>query len=275
MKGFIEFQNAINRSYALEKTGVPDPRKLSKEEKDALEIKVKVEKGSSIFQINLPDQLVNLGGKVIDKMDPTTLAISGVAIATMWFGTIAWKQFLQYRKEKRESEVNSESERAHLETMQFMSEQETKRAKMLTDFAEKVSYVDNTSRFSDDARIDLLKSLSHASVAEIDGVAMDDDLVKQLTKNARRKSEEVRLDGTYRVRRNDTTDPDVFKVRLENVENSSIIDATVQDDSITTPIKVAIQQAEWQRIPVELKVNAKSLEGTIRNAVVIGLKDNI
>ncbi|STQ68424.1 MULTISPECIES: hypothetical protein [Hafnia] len=35
MKGFIEMQAQINKSYALVKYGVPDPRKLSKEEKEA------------------------------------------------------------------------------------------------------------------------------------------------------------------------------------------------------------------------------------------------
>jgi len=271
MKGFIDLQNAINRAVALEKTGVPDPRKLSKEERDEIEIQIRVEKGSSILEVNFQELITTLGVKAVGTMDPVTLTVTILGLAAVWGSTTAFKGYLQHRKEVRETEVKSESEREHLSTMRFLSERESERAKMLVDLAAQLSSVDNSARFADDARGEILKRFATAQTTEIDGVVLDDDLAKELTKNARRKSEDVRLDGEYRVLRNDTTDSEAFKVRLENSRTGAVIDARVQDDSLTTPIKSAIQVAEWSRTTVNLKVNAKSLDGTIKNAVVIGL----
>ena len=38
-------------------------------------------------------------------------------------------------------------------------------------------------------------------------------------------------------------------------------------------LKNRIQQAEWLREPIKLRINAKSLDGEIKNAVVIGLQE--
>lgn len=269
MKGFIELQSAIYKSVAIERYG-PGGR-LTTKEREELEIKVKVGKGSSIYDIDLQSVVTALIHKAVPTMDPTTAAITVIGLGLIWAGGSAWKNYLEHRRIVRSEEIKSESERVHLESMQFMSQEETKRMELLTKLMAKVPAVDNASQITDDARVSLLKSFRSADESTIGDIDLDSEVTNSLVQNARRKSIEIRLDGTYRVIKNDITDPSAFKVRLRNTVNKSEIEARVQDDSVNDALKTAIQLAEWNREPIALRVNAKSLDGEIKNAVVIGL----
>ncbi|KZY98737.1 MAG: hypothetical protein CMH97_10460 [Oceanospirillaceae bacterium] len=271
MKGFIELQSAIYKAVAIERYG-PGGR-LSQAERDELEFKIKVGKGSSIYNIDLQSLATTLINKAVPTMDPTTAAVTIVSLALVWAGRSAWNSYLDNRKNIRADELKSEVEREHLQTLQFMSEEETKRMALLQRVIEQVPTVDNASRLTDDARGDVLKMLRRTESASIGEIDLDPEIAMTLAKNARRKSVEVRLDGEYRIIKNDITDPDAFKVRLRNTKNKSEVEARVQDDSVNDALKNRIQQAEWLREPIKLRINAKSLDGEIKNAVVIGLQE--
>lgn len=267
MKGLVDFQSAINRSVALSKYGVPDPRKLTKEEKDQLEFTVKIEEGSTILDIDL-QQIIT---EAIKCMDGTTAAITVLGLGLIWGGTTAFKAYLNHRKEIRALEAKSEEDRETLKTLYVMSKEETERTKLLVSIVKNNPDLDNASRFAYDAKTDLLKSFTHAEYAEIDNVELDSETSKILIKNARRKSEEIRLDGDYKILRNDTSDITAFKVRIQNLKTNDIIDALVQDETLDQRNKQLLQNAEWNRKPVHLSINAKSLDGEIKNAVVISV----
>ncbi|HET9646182.1 MAG TPA: hypothetical protein VFP68_23150 [Burkholderiaceae bacterium] len=80
-----------------------------------------------------------------------------------------------------------------------------------------------------------------------------------LVQNARRESEEIRLDGVYRPLKLDWSDPSRFRVKVWNVESNLELDAVVQDDTLTGEYKAILQRAEWSRAPVRLQINAKRL----------------
>lgn len=274
MKGFVEMQAQINRSYALLKYGVPDPRKLSKEEKEAIEIQVNVENGSSLIEVNMDGFMGELAQAVVGKVGPQEIVITILGTALIWGGVVLFKKYLDDRKEIRMSEVKSESDREHLSTMRFMSEQETRRTELLTNLIERKPQLDNMERLAYDAKTDLVKSFAKAETAEIDGVVLDAALAKTLTANARRKSMEIRLDGNYRIEKVDSTDPECFKVQVRNVESDLRISCIVQDvflDAIEH--KKALQQAEWDRKPVHLSINAKELDGEIKSAVILFVRE--
>ncbi|CAH3483262.1 hypothetical protein ACUNHK_02150 [Serratia sp. IR-2025] len=273
MKGFIEMQSQINKSYALLKYGVPDPRKLSKEEKESIEIQVVVEEGSSIIEVNMDGLLGEVAHAVVGKMGPQEIIITILGTALIWGGVSLFKKYLEDRKEVRMAELKKESDREHLSTIQFMSEQETKRTELLTQLINEKPKLDNMERLAHDAKTDLVKSFSKAETAEVAGVVLDQELTKTLTTNARRKSVEMRMDGIYRIEKVDSTDPEAFKVQVRNVETDLRISCIVQDvflDAIE--FKRALQQAEWERKPVHLSINAKQLDGEIKSAIILYVK---
>lgn len=274
MKGFVEMQAQINRSYALLKYGVPDPRKLSKDEKEAIEIQVNVESGSSLIEVNMDGFIGSITQSVVGKMGPQEIVITVLGAALIWGGVILIKKYLEDRKEVRMAEVKKESEREHFSTMRFMSEQETKRTELLAKLISEKPDLDNMERLAHDAKTDVIKSFAKADTAQIDGVVLDSDLAKALTTNARRKSMDIRLDGNYRIEKVDSTDPDIFKVQVRNVDTDLRIPCIVQDIFLdAAEHKNDLQKAEWDRKPVHLSINAKTLDGEIKSAIILYVRE--
>jgi hypothetical protein len=269
MRGLLEFQKGIYQSYAAAKYNTSTKR-LSEEEKKALEIRVDVHDGSSDFEINFQELAVKLIEQLGGKMDPVHVLITVVTIAVLYFGTSAYKSFLETRKDIRTREIADDTQRKTIEALQFTSVQETERTKILTDLARKDHRVESISKLAYDAHSEVIKTLAAGDSSSIDGIPLSSEVAESLTRNARRKSSEVRLDGTYRLVKLDWTDPMKFKVRVFNVETGLHLDAEVQDDSLTGKYKEALREAEWSRSPVTLKINAKFYgDEDYRDAVVV------
>lgn len=269
MKRLLELQKSLYRSYASVKFDAPTKR-LSEEEKDELELKISVKGGSSKFEINFQEIAVKLIEQLGAKMNPTEVLYAVTAIAVLYFGTSAYKSYLENRKEIRSKEVSDETLRQSLETLKFTSAEETKRTQIIADLANRDHRIENITRLAHDAHTEVIKSLTAGSDAKLDEIPLSPSLSEVLTQNARRKSNEVRLDGNYRLLRLDWSDPTKFKVKISNIQTGLKLDAEVQDDSLTGRYKEALKAAEWSRKPVSLKINAKLIgDEDYRDATVI------
>lgn len=273
MKGLIELQSSLNRSYALSQYGVANGNKLSDEERKQLEIQVKVGKGSTLLEIDFQQIIADTLTKAVTQMDPKTIAVTIVALGVVWASRSAFVSFLDYRKEIKREEAKTEAEQIRLESMKFMSAEETKRAAIIASIVKDNVEIKNALAFADSARNELLKSISTADSAEVEGFKISSSTASELMTNARRKSEEIRLDGNYRILRNDTTDITAFKVKVRNEKTLEEFEAAVQDITLTNGTKLILQRAEWNRSLVRLKINAKSLDGDIRDAIVVGISE--
>ena len=269
MRGLLEFQKGIYRSYAAAKYDNPAKR-LSELERDDLEIRVDVHDGSSDLEINYQELAAKLLEQMVGKMDSQDIAITVITIAVLYFGTSAYRSFLENRKETRIKEISDETQRETLAALKYTSEQETQRSKIIADLAKENHKVDNIAQIAFDAQTDVVKAMAAGRSSRVDGIPLEAGIAESLTQNARRRSEEVRLDGVYRLIKLDWTDPDKFKVKVFNTRSGISLDAEVQDDSLTGKYKEALREAEWSRSPVLLKINAKTFGDDIyRNAVVI------
>ena len=195
MKGFLELQQAIYRSYTLSKYNSPNIRLLKKEEREELEIEIRVSDGSSNYEINLQELFLKLIEMVGAKMDPVHVVTMVVSIAVLFFGNSAIRSYLENRKEIREKELKSEEQRAQIEALKFTSEEETKRAKIIADIVKKEPQIENIEKTAHDAQTSLIKSMSSSDEAELQGISIDPEVAHILVTNARKRSEEIRLDG--------------------------------------------------------------------------------
>ncbi len=269
MKGLLEFQKGIYRSYAAAKYDHPGKR-LSEQEREDLEIRVDVKDGSSDLDINYQELAAKLLEQMVGKMDSQDIVVTIVTIAVLYFGNSAYRTFLENRKETRIKEISDETQRETLSALKYTSAQETARAQIIADLARDSSKVDNIAQIAFDAQTDVVKAMAAGKSAKVEGIELTAGIADSLTQNARRKSEEVRLDGVYRLIKLDWTDPNKFKVRVFNTKSGISLDAEVQDDSLTGKYKEALREAEWSRSPVLLKINAKTFgDDAYRNAVVI------
>ncbi|MCZ5105438.1 hypothetical protein SND55_18575 [Escherichia coli] len=267
-------QAQINKSYALAKYGVPDVRKLTKEELDALEIEVTVEQGSSIVEINIDGFLTKLTQELVGKMNATEIMFTVLGAAVIWGGVTVFKRFLDNRKDIRLAEIAKDGEKEHLRTMQIMSEQETKRLRVISEMIAEKPLLDNMDRMSYDAKTQMVKSFVRSDNAQIDGVTIDSEMAKELVTNARRRSSEMRIDGIYRIEEVNNTDPESFKVKVRRVDTDQRLTCVVQDVFLDeSGNKEALQRAEWERKPVHLSINAKHVDGDIKSAVILYVRD--
>lgn len=269
MRGLCEFQKGLYRSYAAAKFDNPTKR-LTDEEKDAFEIKVKVQGGSSTCDIEFQKIAIKLIEELGPRMNPTHVLITVVLIAVLFFGTSAYKSYLNARKETRMKEITDETQKEVLATLRFTSEQETKRNALIGQLVKNDHRLENIERLAHDTHTEIVKSLSAATESKLDGIHLTPDVTDILTQSARRKSNEVRLDGNYRLLKLDWSDSTKFKVKVINTRTGLQIDAVVQDDSLTGKYKEALKAAEWSRTPVALKINAKLFgEDDYRDAIIV------
>lgn len=268
MKGLLELQRGVYRSYAAAKFDNPSKR-LTDAEKDDLEIKVSVGGGSSALEINFPDIATKFIEQMGSRMNPIDLLVTVVSIAVLYFGQSAYRSYLESRKDIRRQEISDETQRRTLEAMTFISEQETKRTEIIANLASKDPRIENIDRLAHDVHTEIVKSMAAGTESKIAGISMSPQLSETLTQNARRKSSEIRLDGEYRLMKLDWSDSLRFKVRVKSVTTGEILDAEVQDESLTGQYKEALKAAEWSRKPVTLSINAKQVDGGSYKDVVI------
>lgn len=268
MQGLIEFQKGLYRSFAAVKYGSPTKR-LSDEEKKALQLSIKVEAGSTDLNIPFEELGKHLITELTGKMQPEYLLISVLGIALMYFGSSFLKTLLDNRKEVRLKEVTDETQRATLEAMRFSSQQETERTKIITQAMARVPNLEAAAAAATEAHSEIVKSASTAASSEIAGVRLEKEAALTLVHNARQQSQEARLDGRYRLLRLDWSDPTSFKVKVFRLADGLELDAEVQDDTLTGEYKDLLKAAEWNREPVLLSINAKRIGETYKNAVIV------
>ncbi len=269
MKGLIDFQKAIYRSYALSKYNSFNINKLTKSEKDDLEIQVKVSKGSSHLGIDFQAALEKFMMGLANKMEPTQIVIIILGIALLYFGHSALRMYLQGRKETRLSEIKSKEAAELIASQKFASEQETKKMEIIAGITNKNKVMGNAKAYAYEAHTGLLKSVKSADSAELQGIEIGGDVAEELVKNARKKAIEVRLDGEYRILAVDATNKDGFKVKIMDTGTLDKFNALVQDKTLDNKYKQIIQEAEWSKSPVKLVINARDVGGEIRGASIL------
>lgn len=269
MKGFIEFQTAIYRTYALANYNSVNVNKLTREEREALELYISVNEGSSRFNIDVQALMENFVARVGDKVTPESLVKIALIVSVAYFGSSITKTYIEDRRLTRISELQSEERIAELETRQYADELDVRRMEILAEATRDEPRASNIREYADDAQRSLVKSVRHVDESSIGGLTLEGDTAQELTKNARREAKEIRLDGLYRVRVVDASQIDVFRIRISNEANGDEFIATVQDETLDNRHREAIREAEWAKQPVRLSINARVLGDEIRQATVI------
>lgn len=271
MEGFIEIQKAVNRAYAESVYGDPSKR-LTDDEKKSLELTVKVEQGSSIFNVELSDAARNLAQALINKMDAKSIAILILGAGLIWSGHSLFAQHLETQRIVKMESAKNERDREVFANMQFMSEQETKRLEVISNLIKQNQQLSRINEIAKESKTNLIKSFSGADEINIEGIFITGEQAESLTRNARSESVQTRIDGAYKVVRVDSSNPDIFKVKISNRDSGQTFEAMVQDETSNDAIKKLIQHAEWSRSFVRLTINAKMIRGQVTGAVIIDAK---
>lgn len=268
MRGFIGLQDSIYRSHTLIRYNTNDLRKLSDDERSELEFDVRVSKGSSQYDADLWRVVEKIGLSAVDKMDPLHLTITVLGLGVLVAGGLSWKWYLQNRTEIRKAEVQSNKDKEFLQTLQFTSKEETARLKIFERAMRNSPMLEEVSVIADEGKDALIRSMRDFDTTKVNNIEVPGGLADELMRSNRRSSEEKEIKGNFKVLRVDTTSPDGFRVRLENVVTGDQITARLRDALADEQQGKDLQRAEWSKKPIYCEIIAHLVDDQVRSAVI-------
>jgi len=269
MRGIIELQSAVYRSYVLTNYGTHNTNRLTRDEKEGLEFEIKVSEGRSISEILGEEAFIEFLKSVSSQMTPEAVVISVLGTALILAGSSVLKNYLQTRAEERREEVRTRSQREMLEHLQFTQQQETERMRLMARAMQTSPALPKIDDESEEAKRALLKNLPADAVANLAGTELEGKLARELVKNPRRRAEEIEFEREFSILRVDTTVPDGFRVRLQSIEGDMVLTAGVRDVMLSERERAVLREAEWTKAPVLAAISAKRRGEEIVEAVIV------
>ena len=257
MPSLLEVQKDINRAYAHIRYDDFNLRRLKEEERDDLEVVVKVKKGSSIFDADLWNQFSKMAEAAIGRMDgnQTVIAVIGVALTIMT--PVVFKAWLKNRTEQRE-----------MDTRVQLSKEETQRLQVM---AEAMRQHPPLEVVRDDAVATankLLKAARPGDNISMKGVQISAEDARELVQPERERANEIELAGDFTVLGNRTDKGDGFRVTVRRIGDGLTVSADVPKE-LPWAQQEAIQKAEWLKAAVHLEIRAEVLRESFSKAVVL------
>jgi hypothetical protein len=263
MSAFLDLQNNIYRTYAKLQYDLPNGRLLTNEDKSYLELMVGVKPGSSLLNVNFEDICKKLIEGAIPKMDGKHFVVLGVSAMLLWTSHAVINGY-----------IASQTEQKKIEASVSLSKEETRRLEIMKEATSVAPYVGINKMMSEEVINKILKGSLHADSITIGGHTFDRKQVEQLIRSERSISNEVRLDGEYRILKVDSSSASSFKVELQDTKTFRSFGAVLQDSTVTKERnKELLQEAEWNRQPINLAINAREVKGDITSAVILDVKD--
>lgn len=260
----VELQHAINRSYARLVHDSSNGRSLTAIERDALKFKAKVEKGSSLIEVNLGEWMEKLSTALVTKMSPEQMVMTVLGVAAVGGTVLAYKSYLRHRSEDKKVDAAMQERIA-------MSKEETRRQEILAQALTAAPTLAYVKEDFDIARTEVLKGIGDATSLTVSGVPLDNGTAVAVARAKRAESKQLQLNGNYEiVQVNWQQEGEVrIKVIAEGTGRSFI--ATLTDQSIEQDQVALLKEAEWSRSPIYLSINATELRGEITTAVIVGV----
>lgn len=267
MQGFLTLQSSVRRTYLTYAKGYRDLRGLDEDSRSKLELSVKVEQGSSIFKVELDEQVKEFGRALLDKVSGRDVIIAILAGGLIFAGQSVWKAHIAENARVRIAEVQSAETRQVLEGVARLSEEETRRMEILGNAYEAVPETRVSEEEASEARQELLKSLPPGYRAVIEGIDLPSEALEEIIKTQRQLSEEVTVQKTYFIERAQTTEGG-FQVRLRDVETNQFVSAGFGEILTSAQERALVWQAFTEKRPILLTLAARQRGEQITSAQI-------
>lgn len=262
MSAFIDLQSNIYRTYGKLHYDRANGKALNKEEKIALELIVQVHPGSSLLKIDYTGLAKEFVKGAINKMEAKDFVTIVIAGFICWSSTTVIKGY-----------IAEQTEQKRIEAQVSLSKEESHRLELMKGVAAQVPYVGINQVLSEEVINKIFKGAANAKSITIGGNTLDHEQVNALIRSERSTTEEVRLDGEYRIMKVDSSNASFFKVELQGADFKRFW-AVLQDVTVTKEQnKQLLQEAEWSKKTINLAVNGKKVKGEITSATILDVKD--
>ena len=259
MEGFLELQRNLRRSFSQIAYKKSTARNLTDEDRNDIELVVRVEKGSSTYTAAFGPALEKLAAAIGDKMDGQTMAATIISLALLYCGRSIWMKSIEAKAKTK-----------GIDAEMHLREQETKRWEMMTDILRNDKVLSEVNEDAEASVNALLKVVATGDKASAQGIALDPSMASQLVTSIRGRSKEVRLDGIYKVTSVDNGNTESPRVRLM-ANDGTEFNALYVEDNWTQEQRQLFQDLIWNKQSAYLRVNAKKIREDVVSAAVVGI----
>lgn len=262
MEAFIDLQKNIYRLYAKLQYDEARSILLTDDDRRALNIFVQISPGSTEATIDLKDAFKKLVEGAINKMEAKHFVILAMIGAISYSTNTMWKDYLHSQNETKKAELQV-----------ALTREESRRLQIFADATKLVPHANTLAIDANEFRNKILKSAKAADSIVVAGQNISREQATNLVRNTRSQSEEVRLDGEYRIVKVDSSNPDHFKVFLVD-KNGKGFPAILDDQTITkAKNRELLQEAEWEKKTIRLMINGTQVRGDVTSARIIDVTD--
>lgn len=261
MPPLLDAQREVHRLYCELRYGDLNLKRLKAEDREKLELNVKVKKGSSEYDTNLTDILNRTFESAISNMDSGHILIALISFSLTWGSNIAWKNWLSAQERLKEIEQRT-----------VMSQLEKEKMALITRSYEQVPAVKSVVEGADEFRNASLHKLKPADQFELPGhgLSIDGGQAAEITYTPRQESLEVRIDDTFIIQSVASGETRGYRLKVKRISDGQIINLRIADEAVTTEIKDILKTHEWAKTPVLLSINARVSRGIVTSATLLG-----
>lgn len=272
MPTLLDLQKEVNRAYCVATYGDDNSKRLTKKDREQLELVVKVDKGSSIFETLLQDPVLKILKDATSRMTPeqltATLIIFGLSVTSVLF----WKMWLANRIKEKELDQQVELSSLEKEKMEIIKEG-------MQRFPEGRIASENIN----DVRGNLLTKLKHNDNLEVgtkepdqptQSVEINGEQAEHLTHVSREKSVERMIKDNFFLRSADFTRDKIVRVQLERTSDKYSFSADIPIGVLSDKQVEALKNNSWNKQVIEMNILAKELRGKYSSAKVVYVRSN-
>ena len=254
MPGVLELQRVVRRAYARSIYG--KEQHLTYEDRNKTELIVHFKPGSTKYV----SELVSALNWIVEASDDPKKILIGLAAAAMIASRYVWKKF-----------INNAAEERNIEYKLHMSQEETKRMKIVENLAEKYAELVALSVDMNRAQSSVMKGLDSQDRLVVGEEEMaNGEIGKQLVRAVPLPRVQDRLDGNYLILSVVSGGiSDGYRVQVRNIESENEFIVSIPDGTLPQEQISYIQNGEWGKISLHMQINVVRAGNKIIKATLV------
>ena len=263
-QALVELQTSMNRAYARLVNNRTNARALTAEQRQDIQFKAKVKRGSSLVEINLGEFAEKVATALVGKMSSTELVVTILGLAFVAGSVVVVKSFLKDRADEKKADVEFKKSVA-------LSQQETRRLEVVTEALSSRPKLQTTLEDFEESRREILRSVGDAKSIEVNGLEMTNAEARSMSTARRERAKPLQLNGNYKIFKLDWQDEDNVRLWLGGGSRDGEFIASLSTETITDEHRDLLKEAEWARKSLYMQINATELRGEITAARIISV----
>lgn len=279
LPALLEYQESINRLYSYVKYKEYSVRRLTDEDKRAVEIVYRVEKGSSSFGAQMAPVLEKIGLEAASKMTGQQLLIFMSLSVVLLAGYGGFRLWLNYKKEKLGADQAGAAIKALSEVAQDLAdgqkqapELEMQRVKLLKKAMKSSRAAKLVLETADSANSRLAFSMDADDKLVIGDVELAGDELKRAATAPRERSTLFDESGPAVLTSVDNTAGDGYAVGVKFLNTASAVVAKVENDRLIDEERRCVAEAVISRKPIHIHVDGKWHRGAVVRARILSIR---